>query len=242
MGVYPITKMKTMKITRIGGALMMATMMFVACSSSTEIVDQKTDSMMNEKDSLSYALGILMGGSLEGQGFDLNHSTFGAAFEAAVEGNELKMTKEDANALVQGYQQKQAMAAAEENIQKGKDYLVENAKRPEVTTTASGLQYEVLKEGTGQQPLATDQVTVHYTGKLLDGKVFDSSVERGEPATFGLNQVIRGWTEGVQLMKEGAKYRFHIPSELAYGERGAGADIGPGATLVFDVELLSIQK
>ena len=122
----------------------------------------------------------------------------------------------------------------------GERFLAENAKRPGVTVTASGLQYEVVNQGTGRRPRATDTVSCHYEGTLIDGTVFDSSYRRGEPAAFGLNQVIKGWTEGVQLMQEGAKYRFYIPWQLAYGERGAGADIPPYAALVFTVELLKV--
>lgn len=130
----------------------------------------------------------------------------------------------------------------EENKAAGIAFLKENAKKPNIVTTASGLQYEVLSAGTGAtSPSATDKVTVHYKGTTLDGKEFDSSYSRGEPATFPLNRVIAGWTEGVQLMKEGAKYRFFIPSELAYGEQGAGRAIGPNAALIFDVELIKIQ-
>jgi FKBP-type peptidyl-prolyl cis-trans isomerase FkpA len=130
----------------------------------------------------------------------------------------------------------------EENKAAGAAFLAENAKKANIITTASGLQYEVLTPGTGTaSPSATSNVTVHYKGTSLDGKEFDSSYSRGEPATFPLNRVIPGWTEGVQLMKEGAKYRFYIPSELAYGEQGAGRDIGPNATLIFDVELIKIQ-
>ena len=129
----------------------------------------------------------------------------------------------------------------EENQAAGAAFLAENAKKENVKTTSSGLQYEVLTEGTGASPSATDSVTVHYRGTTLEDKEFDSSYSRGEPATFPLNRVIAGWTEGVQLMKEGAKYRFFIPSELAYGARGAGRDIGPNATLIFDVELIKIQ-
>ena len=138
----------------------------------------------------------------------------------------------------------QAMRAANAGKKKedGIKFLAENGKKKGVTTTASGLQYEVLKEGTGPKPLATDQVNVHYHGTLIDGKVFDSSVERGEPITFPLQGVIKGWTEGVQLMPVGSKWRFTIPSDLAYGDQGAGEDIGPGETLIFDVELLGIVK
>jgi FKBP-type peptidyl-prolyl cis-trans isomerase FkpA len=130
----------------------------------------------------------------------------------------------------------------EENKAAGAAFLAENAKKPNIVTTASGLQYEVLAPGTGTaSPSATDNVTVHYKGTTIDGKEFDSSYSRGEPATFPLNRVIPGWTEGVQLMKEGAKYRFFIPSELAYGEQGAGRAIGPNSALIFDVELIKIQ-
>ncbi|MCX7102393.1 MAG: FKBP-type peptidyl-prolyl cis-trans isomerase [Methylobacter sp.] len=129
-----------------------------------------------------------------------------------------------------------------ENKAAGTAFLATNAKKANIVTTASGLQYEVLTPGTGTtNPTATSNVTVHYKGTTLDGKEFDSSYSRGEPATFPLNRVIAGWTEGVQLMKEGAKYRFYIPSELAYGEQGAGRDIGPNAALIFDVELIKIQ-
>ena len=131
--------------------------------------------------------------------------------------------------------------SAEENLTEGKAFLEKNAKETDIKTTVTGLQYKVLTEGTGATPSATDNVTVHYKGTTLDGKTFDSSYDRGEPATFPLNRVIAGWTEGLQLMKEKAKYRFFIPSDLAYGARGAGAAIGPNATLIFDVELLKIQ-
>ena len=135
-----------------------------------------------------------------------------------------------------------ADSPAEKNQKEGAAFLAANAKKAGVKTTPSGLQYLVIKEGAGKKPAATDAVTVHYRGTLLDGTEFDSSIKRGQPATFPLNQVIKGWTEGVQLMKEGAKYRFFIPSEQAYGPRGAGASIGPNATLIFEVELISVQK
>jgi len=135
-----------------------------------------------------------------------------------------------------------AESPAEKNMKQGTAFLAANAKKPGVKTTPSGLQYLVLKQGTGNKPAATDEVTVHYLGTLIDGTEFDSSYKRGEPARFPLNRVIPGWTEGVQLMKEGAKYKFFIPSGLAYGPRGAGGIISPNATLIFEVELLSVQK
>ena len=134
------------------------------------------------------------------------------------------------------------VAPIKDNLTLGREFLAENAKNDSVKVTESGLQYMVLKEGNGAKPGPTDLVTVHYTGTLIDGKVFDSSVERGEPATFPLNKVIPGWTEGLQLMSEGSKYRLFIPSELAYGEKGAGEDILPNSTLIFDVELIKVEK
>lgn len=126
-------------------------------------------------------------------------------------------------------------------LAKGEKFLEDNGKKEGITTTASGLQYKVITEGTGKSPAATDTVLVHYEGTLLDGKIFDSSYQRKEPIEFPLNRVISGWTEGVQLMKEGAKFRFYIPSRLAYGPRGAGRDIGPNEALIFDVELLEVK-
>ena len=231
-----------MRKATITGMTVLAAMAILTISSCSSSTVKQTMKMENENDSLSYALGVVMGSNMKGQDLDVNEATFAKAFGAAARGEEMLMEADAADKLVQDFFQKKAQEKQAVASQEGVKYLEENAKKEGVTTTASGLQYEVLQEGTGAMPLATDQVTVHYTGKLLNGEVFDSSVERGQPATFGLNQVIKGWTEGVQLMKEGAKYRFTIPSELAYGERGAGAQIGPGATLIFDVELIEIQK
>lgn len=162
-------------------------------------------------------------------------------------GAPMKMTYDEAKAEVNKFfaelntkQEAQAKAMAEINKKAGDDFLAANGKRAEVKTTPSGLQYEVLEEGQGATPQTGDRVTVHYTGKLIDGSVFDSSVDRGVPATFGVTQVIPGWVEALQLMKVGAKYRLFIPSQLAYGEQGAGP-IGPNQTLIFDVELLEIN-
>ena len=172
------------------------------------------------------------------ENFDIKE--FSRSIEDVMAGRDTDMTAREAQVMLSEYFQKKEKEQAEENIAKGKAYLEENGKREGVITTKSGLQYEVLTEGTGKSPKATDKVRCHYEGRLTDGTVFDSSYQRGEPADFGLNQVIAGWTEGVQLMKEGAKYRFHIPYLLGYGERGAGASIPPYATLVFDVELIKV--
>lgn len=194
-------------------------------------------------DKLSYAWGLAMGRQLQGMGVkDLNADDFRDAVKAAFEGAEPAMPVEEAQKLISEYLQdlqKKAEAAAREA---GEKFLAENRKNENVKETASGLQYVVEKEGSGSQPTAEDEVTVHYTGRLLDGTVFDSSVNRGEPATFPLNRVIPGWTEGVQLMKEGAKYTFFIPSDLAYGPQGIPNAIPPHSTLVFDVELIKVVK
>ncbi|MEE0985666.1 MAG: FKBP-type peptidyl-prolyl cis-trans isomerase [Bacteroidaceae bacterium] len=190
---------------------------------------------------ISYALGLGIGQQLKSmniENFDIKE--FSRSIEDVMAGRDTDMTAREAQVMLSEYFQKKEKEQAEENITKGKAYLEENGKREGVVTTTSGLQYEVLTEGTGKSPKATDKVRCHYEGRLTDGTIFDSSYQRGEPADFGLNQVIAGWTEGVQLMKEGAKYRFHIPYLLGYGERGAGASIPPYATLVFDVELIKV--
>ena len=195
-----------------------------------------------QMDSVSRSLGLVLGQSVQSQGLPVSdYDAFLDGFRAVLEGDATEADVRNANLALQASMQEAQAAKSAGAKAEGRAFLAQNAERAEVTVTASGLQYEVLEAGAGESPRATDKVTVHYTGKNLDGSVFDSSVERGQPATFGLNQVIAGWTEGVQLMKPGAKYRFYIPSDLAYGERGAGADIAPGATLIFDVELISVN-
>ncbi|MBO5250140.1 MAG: FKBP-type peptidyl-prolyl cis-trans isomerase [Muribaculaceae bacterium] len=201
-----------------------------------------------ELDRISYALGLSMGNNFKGSGIDsINVKDFADGVAAVYEGAQPKMSYDEAKMVIQSFfqemeakQQAAAQEMAKVNKAAGEAFLAENGKRAEVVTTDSGLQYEVLVEGNGASPKATDQVTVHYTGKLIDGTVFDSSVDRGQPATFGVTQVIPGWVEALQLMKVGAKWRLYIPSEIAYGPQGAGGVIGPNATLIFDVELLNI--
>ena len=190
---------------------------------------------------ISYALGLGIGQQLKSMNIEnFNIKEFSRSIEDVMSGKETEMSAKDAQILLNEYFQKKQEEEAKANIAEGKAFLEENGKREGVVTTKSGLQYEVLTEGTGNSPKATDKVRCHYEGRLIDGTVFDSSYQRNEPADFGLNQVIAGWTEGVQLMKEGAKYRFYIPYLLGYGERGAGASIPPYATLVFDVELIKV--
>ena len=193
-------------------------------------------------DKLSYALGLSMGQNFKGSGVDkINVSDFAAALQAVYAGEKPEMTYDEAKQVVQEYFTNLQARAGEENAKAGRDFLATNAKQEGVVMTESGLQYLVVKEGSGKKPGPNDVVTVHYTGRLIDGTVFDSSVERGEPATFAVGQVIAGWVEGLQLMSEGAAYRLFIPSELAYGEHGTGP-IQPNSALIFDVQLIKVGK
>ena len=200
-------------------------------------------------DKLSYALGLGIGQQLRQMGLKdvLSIDDFASSITDVLQGNELKVSNTEAQGIVQSFFEKQEKVMQEERaklgkseLDRGRAFLEGNGKREGVVTTKSGLQYEVLQEGTGKHPKATDKVRCHYEGCLIDDTVFDSSYKRNEPAVFGLNQVIPGWTEGLQLMGEGAKYRFFIPYLLGYGESGAGEMIPPFATLVFDVELLEV--
>ncbi|MBO4487125.1 MAG: FKBP-type peptidyl-prolyl cis-trans isomerase [Bacteroidaceae bacterium] len=199
-------------------------------------------------DKASYALGLGIGHQLKGMGGNrLVIDDFAQAIKDVINDNQTQMDMKEAQIIASNF-----MAEVEEENKKkreeigamlkmaGEQFLADNAKKQGVTVTASGLQYEILSQGSGRQPKATDSVKCHYEGRLIDGTVFDSSYRRGTPATFGLNQVIAGWTEGVQLMQEGAKYRFYIPFNLAYGANGAGDSIPPYSALIFDVELLEV--
>ncbi len=199
-------------------------------------------------DQISYALGLNIGQQLAQMGAEeLNADDFAAAVKDVLAGREPKISQQEARNLIQQFVEKQEEKQRKAAEEKGKTakadgekYLADNAAKEGVITLPSGLQYQVIKEGNGKKPKATDKVKCHYEGMLVDGTLFDSSIQRGEPATFPLNQVIAGWTEGLQLMHEGAKYRFFIPYQLGYGERGAGASIPPFSALVFDVELLEV--
>lgn len=212
--------------------------------------DSKNNNNMenNNLDRISYALGLSMGNNFRASGIqEINIQDFADGVAAVMNGVTPKMTYDEAKEEIRKYftdleakQKAEAAKMGDINKQAGEAFLAENGKRVEVTTLPSGLQYEVLTQGDGPQPTAQDQVEVHYTGKLIDGTVFDSSVDRGMPATFGVTQVIPGWVEALQLMKAGSKWRLFIPSQLAYGPNGAGGVIGPNATLIFDVELIKV--
>ena len=198
--------------------------------------------LKTEKDSLSYALGIMWGTNMSQKGMtDVDLEVMKKAINACLNDGEKIMGMREANVIVSEMIKKKEKVVHEKTIQEGKDFLMQNADREGVITLESGLQYEILKEGTGQIPKASDKVKVHYHGTLLNGDVFDSSVQRGTPASFGVTQVIKGWVEALQIMPVGSKWKLFIPSDLAYGSRGAGAKIGPYSTLIFEVELLDIE-
>ena len=199
--------------------------------------DEKT-----EIETVSYSLGVNIGENIQKQFSDIDTANFFDGIKDVLDPSKLPLIKgAEAQKMIQDYFTKQQAAASQDIIKAGADFLAKNGQRKGVTTTKSGLQYEVLKKGNGPIPTATDNVETHYHGTLLDGTVFDSSVERGNPISFGVSGVIAGWTEALQLMNVGSKWRLYIPYNLAYGERGAGPSIGPYSTLIFEVELLKIN-
>ena len=244
----------TLRRGAIAGACLM---LAVGCSAESEV------SLESEDQKLGYAMGKLFADRIQQDMQDINSDAFMAGVRDSMEDNDPRLSEEEIQEAVRNYQQRLQDEAnsgntsqgngsqqqggtsgdngnAEENLTASREFLEENSQRESVTTTDSGLQYEVIEEGDGESPGADARVTVHYTGELIDGTVFDSSRERGEPVTFGLQQVIPGWTEGLQLMNEGDRYRFYIPPELAYGENGPPS-IGPNQALTFDVELIEVQ-
>jgi len=190
---------------------------------------------------ISYALGLSLGNNLLGSGVNaLDYAELAQGIQDVMEQNKPKMSYEEAQTVINDFFQSLQAKGGDKAQSEGIAFLDENSKRAGIVTTASGLQYEILSEGTGATPSASDSVKVHYHGTLIDGKVFDSSVNRGEPATFGVTQVISGWVEALQLMPVGSKWKLYIPSELAYGAQGAGQAIAPHTALIFEVELLEI--
>jgi FKBP-type peptidyl-prolyl cis-trans isomerase FklB len=205
-------------------------------------------SLKSEKDKLSYSLGYGFGENMKKQGIDIKADIAAQGLKDSLSGKKGLMTEKEIEETMAAFQKEflakkreEAKKIAEKNKKEGEDFLAENKKKAGVKTTSSGLQYKIIKKGTGKTPQSTDSVTVNYRGTLIDGTEFDSSFKRGTPATFQVGGVIRGWTEALQLMKEGAKWQLFIPSDLAYGQRGAGGLIGPDAVLIFEVELISIN-
>lgn len=210
----------------------------------TFALSAQAQSLKTFQDSVSYSVGLLVGQNIKQQGItDVNPQLMGKAISDVIAGGPSTLDANAANAIFRKYMESKQAADKKKNIEEGQAFLRENSKRPNVVSLPNGLQYEVVSAGEGPKPKLQDKVKVHYTGRLTDGSVFDSSVERGEPAVFGLEQVIKGWTEILQLMPVGSKWTVYIPQELGYGERGApGGQIGPYATLIFDIELLGIEE
>lgn len=240
-----------MKKTLIATAV--ASLMLAGCSDSAE-EKQKTVSLDSEDKKIGYSMGMTFANRMKNDLPEIEVDAFVQGIVDGLEDNESQMTEEEIQETLQAFQQKmmeeqqqaqqeqqgQQSGQAKENLEQAEEFLAENAERDEVTVTESGLQYEVLEEGDGASPDATDTVTVHYTGTLIDGTTFDSSRERGEPVSFPLQNVIAGWTEGLQLMKEGGRFKLYLPPEMAYGPGGQGS-IGPNEALIFDVELISVD-
>jgi FKBP-type peptidyl-prolyl cis-trans isomerase FklB len=215
----------------------------VATTSAPVVQAQPKLTLKNENDSISYSIGVSIGQSLKGQGLDsIKLDVLSTALKSAYGTDSLLIGKEQANQFLSSYFQNLQMKKAEAGKKVGQQFLAENKTKPGVITLPSGLQYQVVKEGAGAKPKATDKVKAHYRGTLLSGKVFDSSYERNEPLGIGVSEVIPGWTEALQLMSVGSKWKLFIPSDLAYGERGAGQDIPPHSALIFDIELISIDS
>jgi FKBP-type peptidyl-prolyl cis-trans isomerase len=207
-----------------------------------ELKKPKEVAITNEHQRASYGLGVIMASNLKNQGGDsLDIEVLSQAIKDFYQNRTLKISQQECMPIVQEYMQAAAEKKSQTMVKENQLFLEQNKTAEGVKVTASGLQYKVVSAGTGKMPTASDNVTVHYIGKLIDGTEFDSSVRRGQPASFGLSQVIRGWTEGLQLMKEGDKFIFYIPQELGYGERGAGGQIPPYATLIFEVELIKVN-
>ncbi|CAN5603189.1 macrophage infectivity potentiator Mip [soil metagenome] len=229
-----------MKIKQLMLPAIAAAMMVVSCNAQDK--SKSTGNMKTQNDSISYSLGVSIGNNFKTNNLDsINPDLLSKGMKDVFAGK-ASLTQEQADATINAFMMQKEKVKGEESTKKGLAYLEENKKKPGVQVTASGMQYQILKAGTGPKPTLNDKITAHYHGTLIDGTVFDSSVDRGQPASFPVSGVIPGWTEALQMMPVGSKWRLVLPSNLAYGERGAGGKIGPNSVLIFEVELISIDK
>ena len=226
-----------MKIKQLMLPAIAVAMMAASCNAQ----DKKKDTMKTEKDSISYSFGVSIGNNLKTNALDSLDVDMLAKGMKDVFAGKTVITQEAADLKINGYMAGKEKVKGEANVKKGQEFLEANKSKPGVTVTPSGLQYVIMKAGTGPKPGLNDKVSCHYHGTLIDGTVFDSSVDRGQPASFPVSGVIPGWTEALQMMPVGSKWKLFLPSNLAYGERGAGGKIGPNSVLVFEVELLAIE-
>ncbi len=238
-----------MKISKIAVLTLFTLSTVVGCAQKKDKKSKKDKKNKTEMtldtqiDSVSYSLGINIAENMKSQGIEnLNLDALKAGMNDVFTEGDIKITQEEAGQILNSYMQEMQKVAAEKQSKEGADFLAENAKKEGVISLPSGLQYKIIKEGNGPIPGPTDKVTTHYHGMLINGEVFDSSVDRGQPASFPVNGVIKGWTEALQIMPTGSKWQLYIPYDLAYGAQGAGGKIGPYATLIFDIELISIDK
>lgn len=240
-------KINNMNIIRITVILLLSVSLGTAFAQkegkSKKSKSKKEMTLKTELDTVSYGLGVNIAENLSNQGLtELNVAALAEGMEDYISKSDLKLSKEEIGTLLNSYMQSLQGKAGEKNKKAGEEFLAANAKKKGIITLESGMQYEIITEGTGPIPTAANKVSTHYHGTLIDGTVFDSSVDRGQPAEFGVTQVIQGWQEALQLMPEGSKWRLYIPYNLAYGDRGAGGAIGPYAALIFDIELLKIVE
>ena len=232
-----------MRTSLFMSVIMLAVTTMVSAQDKPAAKKPGTPALKTTIEQASYAIGVDIGKNLKGAGVEVNANLVAKGIMDALAGGKLLLSDAEMRNAITALQREAKLAiAAEKNATEGKAFLAANKKKAGVKTTASGLQYKVIKAGKGASPKATDQVKTHYEGRLINGKVFDSSYKRGEPATFPVNGVIKGWTEALQLMKVGSQWELYVPSELGYGPRGTGADIGPNSTLIFKVELLEVVK
>jgi FKBP-type peptidyl-prolyl cis-trans isomerase FklB len=243
--IYPQPKRLSSNIHNRGFRMYLLRLLTAAITLSLLSMPTFADAALNsEKQKLSYAMGIFFSQSITQQNIDLDVPAFLQAIDDVLNKSEPKLSREEMQTILTKYQEEQTrqqLAMAEKNLADGKKFLADNKGNKDVTELPSGLQYKIIKEGAGEKPAATNSVTVHYRGTLIDGTEFDSSYSRGEPVQLQLPQVIKGWQEALPLMKANSKWQIYVPSELAYGPRGAGSLIGPNATLIFDIELIAIN-